>query len=893
MKNKNEKEILERMTKLNDNQNYRNIVVNEIIDLEEEYYKLVKLNIKYAELFNNKKSKLIKDIKKIKNQIKTLETVLLKCDNEVYSKYSMKKLPLSKNQIILLDFKYKINSYRLFTLLRLENNIKPRIKILNELRNIYINLSRNIIKEDYESKDQIKKMLSYLSKTIKEEKSNLKNYRDDEFLDIDDEKINNNMYSDIYSAIMNGENLFCYEIEEVIDVFFKILRKYKVNDKLIISTNNIIEMLKLELLDDKNKYGGSSLVKIQKIKRLQKINRNLFNNIDMSQYDFENKMICIYDYLTELIQRESLKLKNKNFIQVNKNNVSNSHTSITNYSINELLHLLKSMIKNKEINEDLIKYADYIIHKFNNIDEINIEILNSLNDTIKFEMRKYEKGTKERLILKQISKKIKKYKKLFDSYDDNIDSVSEQYLYDLICILLYDETGYLPIKKILEKYDKAINAKLNSNHILEYIFAFFLDNYEKLITNNKVDYIKVEYLKEVYYLFVTNPKLNIDKDVQNKLDDQINLFINRITNNKMKKKIIIDGNSYDTIFVKKEKTKNNIIQELNDLRESYIKQQFSHEIINNDILDEDILYSDFSYMQNNLIDLTNEKNILLDNNFIAYNFKTTTSSSILRISIPDISNFIKEDTMTDDYMYNQMLEGEKLNDKILNQLKFKTNKESNVITFKISFDNYNNPIDLYIYKSKIKPVETSKNDRMLSDMKKVLSKTICKEDYQLSELNNNLIEEISRILINELYLELSQKNNIPIIYSGVEDVKRMKTSVYSNMVPILNKLTKEQAHEIYEIMNSNLGEFHYSDKPFRVEGQYDLGLIGEPNYILLKNQRIIKSLILNGINKGIEQYDNKRNSVVIENKTMIDELNKSINYKDIYDRNLIIKKSLM
>ena len=91
-------------------------------------------------------------------------------------------------------------------------------------------------------------------------------------------------------------------------------------------------------------------------------------------------------------------------------------------------------------------------------------------------------------------------------------------------------------------------------------------------------------------------------------------------------------------------------------------------------------------------------------------------------------------------------------------------------------------------------------------------------------------------------------------------------------------------------MVNNLGEFHYAAKPFNVEGDYDLHLIGEPNYMLLENQRIIKSLILSGFVRGKEGYDNRVKAMSIDHEDLISDLNLSVNYKNVYKPNLEIKK---
>ena len=294
---------------------------------------------------------------------------------------------------------------------------------------------------------------------------------------------------------------------------------------------------------------------------------------------------------------------------------------------------------------------------------------------------------------------------------------------------------------------------------------------------------------------------------------------------------------------------------------------------------------------NNQVDLTQEKNIMLDDNFTAYNFKITPSSKILRISVPDISSMVQEYSMVDNYMYNKMLDKGKIDKRILDKLKFKNLERSSAITFKITFDKNNEPIDLYIYKSNIIPSVADSNDKMYSQLLDLSNDLEEKNDYYLNLNDNDRIKINLRNLVNKMYLEYAKKYKIPIIYSGIEKVKSISTKLYMNLVPILDKLTKEEVKNLYDILVTNLGEFHYSDKRFDVVGDYDLNLIGKPNYILLENQRIIKSLIINSINNGNLYYDMKKDAINDDIKKILSDLNASINYKDVYTPELYMKRS--
>ena len=73
------------------------------------------------------------------------------------------------------------------------------------------------------------------------------------------------------------------------------------------------------------------------------------------------------------------------------------------------------------------------------------------------------------------------------------------------------------------------------------------------------------------------------------------------------------------------------------------------------------------------------------------------------------------------------------------------------------------------------------------------------------------------------------------------------------------------------------------DKIFLTDGDFDINLIGEPNYILLLNQRIIKSLILNELDLNEIQYNKRKHVLNNEHQNMIIDLNDSIEYKSVDD----------
>ena len=336
-------------------------LVDMIIDLEETYYRVQKINIKSKELFGSN-IKLKNKLKKIRKNIIMLNNAL----DEIDSKKSRNRRAkidkiISSNQIIKLDFNFQVNTYELFNQLKYEDDLRKRLNIVNKLKKIYFDIFIRVYDESITYKNQIKEILSFLSIISKEDR----------------------------------------------------------NEIVLIDSIN-------RKLNEKTKTKNNEYIK--------KIND------------------------TSILQDTYDEVKDK------------------------LLYFIKS-IKLEKIDKDLIDSADDIINTLSNIEDINIKICmsNRIIDSIKSRKRNFKKEDEEKSILNIVMRKFKNFKELAVINNNNIDSVSTSYLYDIISTLLYDEKGYLPIKKILSKYKNALIATSNGKNILEYIVDLYLLNYEKVI----------------------------------------------------------------------------------------------------------------------------------------------------------------------------------------------------------------------------------------------------------------------------------------------------------------------------------------------------------------------------------------------------------------------------
>ena len=752
---------------------YRESILFLIKDLEEKYYKLKKLDLKSLELFN-KKTKHKQQIRKIRSSLVELYIMLDELDNDIVMKKV--KCPISYNEIISLDYRFKINIYELFNSLKIENNINKKIILIKKIK---LSLRENINKLNKKDYVKMKKLIVYfdtLQKEYNKEKNKNVSKERVEF-SCSNKEIKKDAFEEhdinddaIYYEILNGKSTASYLLKDVMEIARDIIRKYDINENLVLCINDIVDRLNNE-------------------------------------------------------------------------------------------------------------------RKSKNVDDLLISIL----DASKVRKISYNKESNEHKILKNVINILKEYELMNSIYNNSVSNFKNSE-FDIIESLLYDENNYFIIKKLIIAHPNIINTSKNNVHIIEYILKLYLENYEKLLNKETNNYINVEYLKSVYLLITKNPYLHVDKDVEGRINKQIYTFIRRLTNDTSLKQIILDDDIVSTIIIKSDKKKKKIMEDTKLLSTHYYnynKKEYELKKLNEGSLENQIHYVSKSaptckYAKDE-IDLFDSEVIVLNNKNVAYNITEKEDEKIVKVCVPDMSNFIPTDTSINSYIYNQMLKHERIDNRILEKFEFKNEKDTSCLVYEFSVDKTNKISNFKIYKAKIRPKYDYENSEMYTELSKFSSKINNIKNLGMIGTINEKIYYVTKKIINDLYLDMAIKSKLPITYYGVEERRFINTDLYSKLTSLLCKLDKEESDEIYKIIVDNLGEFHYSNEPFNICGNYDLGLIGELNYIYLENQRIIKSILLNELSLDQTRYLKNKRIKEIEHKNMLLDLNASINYKDVSD----------
>ena len=224
---------------------------------------------------------------------------------------------------------------------------------------------------------------------------------------------------------------------------------------------------------------------------------------------------------------------------------------------------------------------------------------------------------------------------------------------------------------------------------------------------------------------------------------------------------------------------------------------------------------------------------------------------------------------------------------LLDALKFNINDKKSALTYDITLNNANQIIGFNIYRSKIKPnirIYEDGNNNAYNEIKNLVRSIVINQNYECKKLDISFVESVLKRFLNDIYLDKIKGRDIPYIYSGKELISSIDDiTIYSNIKRIFSYLPKEEFKRLNKILDEDIEEFHYSDKPFNTSFEYTLNLTGKPNYIMLQNQRMIKNLYLNELGLSSEQYSREKRIFKADMNNLLIDLNNKINYKDNRD----------
>lgn len=721
------------------NKEYQEYLINEIKIIEKEYYKILKLHFKYQELFS--KNGLKNKVKEIRFNLRTLY-------EELDKKYDYKASVYNhiSYTIIKTDYKYKINTYDIFSSLKIEKNPKRKVKYLYKILVTYINLYRSLDEKDYKSKDLIKYLIQYIRNEIYIEKRKIKDITSENT--VVKEEIKEEIENEIEEIIVDikNENILHNEnIDDLLFSFRKVVREDKIDNSIIKIISLIINRIKNENSFEENEdllYSVLNSLKNRKIE-LKKNNKNeknilreCYKIIDTFINDInlrKSKIVEPYDYKFDMVFEL---LKDKNNYSIIKKlvkeypqivNIRNNKKSILEYILMLYINNYTNIItENKNYySTDYIKEVYKLFCKSKSLYLSNEDIneLNNILDNYILFIKDLEMGSKTKdKIINEIN----------ELYIDNINK---------------EDKYHKPIKK--EYLDEEINDTIVSdlNHI---------NRSSEINLTSEHTFI----LNDPYTCYSFTEGKGIKSLKIHTVD-----FSNLVEENTS-----LDNYIYNSLLDNTKINKN--IREYLKFRENDIVSAFTYEIILDDNLDiKDFkIYRSKIFIDGDILDYSN-------NEYVYKNLRRIVNEYISTYGDVNLVGLNKIEYILKDILQKEFI---KLARK--NNLPLITNK--NVEKNSVSLEVYSNILKIF---NKLSASEYRRLTKIFNDTIKETyydSKVIYNEENELFLTGNiNYL-----YLLNQRMIKVLINNEIGKNFIYYDNAKEKYNKNYTDLVNILNDL---------------------------------------------------------------------------------------------------------
>lgn len=670
-------------------------------------------------------------------------------------------------------------------------------------------------------------------------------------------------------------------------------KKYKLKNELD-NISKIISYLnkKLEVINLSRNSDA-----INKEIKLKNNNSNMEKITSDSIDEKENILICLengtinikeYKEIYEIYFEELMSyLKNYDLNEIYKTNITN------------VLELLYELEKDGIINkEDVEAYLCYII-----------DILKNKIIKISKENQKLREGYK---IIKN------KIELLLEFYKKDNKKEKHDYYYDILEILIESPKNYYVIEKLLNEMKEFVNAnkrvrikkgynnKESETYYLKHILVTIVDkyivNYKLELRGQTKEFINKNYYKKLYYLFIKNPYLEIDKTIIYKMLNDFVLSLDKSNYLKKHKEEITEEVNFMINEVIEEEKANvdvNVLEEIRYLNAKVLNAKTPNRVrMDKDYLEtleelyqsvlpkfENISKESLKQIQKFLkISRRDRRNILLGCNTIScskdhsYTISYYEDGSYsFRLNTLDLYSIIK-DSKLEDYLLDSL---DKQNKNILldnKKLQIEEGKVLPTITYEVRIYQNGRIGSLKVYKSitevekEYNSIDTYKEDANLKNLisiYKILSLDT-KPNLDIQIIDNYFKEFFSKLII---YYCNTRARKIPIILRGKDSLdEEYYLKLHYDLCEIYSKLDRKSFEKIYNILKMNLEQNHYSLVDNCYEGNYQIVL--ENNYVKYFNQKLISEYI-SDLQFSLIRIDESENDEAYE---VLEKANKGISY---------------
>lgn len=661
--------------------------------------------------------------------------------------------------------------------------------------------------------------------------------------------------------------------EQIDDLLSSLLNIYQ--EQLVMEQKKCLECIrKRKQLNRDFKIGRDSKEQRESLQAFDQeiekfnIHMNVLNNLinylkhSLRNLSHENKKVAHVEFQDEVEITVEQKVFAEHLLEC---------SNFSYYSLKDCLYALGYFIKYGMIQDELLSRAREIANTciYEEIEEDKIiDGVHYVWDSLKYRLSKEdkEKNQKEREVLRNI-------RILFDfvlkNYQEDQPVIRHNYLFSIVNFLIEDEECFLYLKKLVQQLPSIVNlyhsviqdGKKTQEHIVLYLVHKFIENYKIMLQTKNNSYINIDYLRSIYFLFTRDYHLHLTKEEKEKIDFSLRQF-----------EIDIDRSLTSS------KRKNRVKEDLAGMYTEYFyfrdKEYFERDI-DDDRLERQI--NSFSFRMNmmkkdiNRVDLREEQVISFSPSYHAYSLEKTNQQLILKIHTLDLYGLFLPNSDIEHYLFNQTLKKEELDSIFSHVLEMKKQGEYPVITYEISYSHSKNGRltrePLKIYQSLVH-IKWDDRDLNLSDSKKDFFLTPYLDLYRSLNSKDSTNYDINTLdccferELNHSITEFFETHHFPFIYGGVGFFSEEKNIDLMNHVGyLLSRISSHEFEVVYQVLNSNVDEFHYSTSSFL--GEYQLAIINPNNYVALSLQRLIHELIIDNKNterefqRCIEKYQNQ------------------------------------
>lgn len=553
----------------------------------------------------------------------------------------------------------------------------------------------------------------------------------------------------------------------------------------------------------------------------------------------------------------------------------------------------------------------YLLEKEKKITKEEVESnLYAIIDILKYKIKKTDKCNQQ---MREKYKRVKSQSEIvLEIYKEDRYKPKHDYYYDILEVLLQSCHNYYVIEKLLLTMKEFVNAKKwvhtrdtrYTQHILYTIVDLYIRSYKLELRNQTKDFVPREYYRKLYYLFLENPYLDIDKEGIHQLLQDFVSSTEQAQYLKNNKDRIME--EVDAMLTGKEVTSPISIS---DNAKEYV-QNISYamtDIISHrrDRMDAQYLakmrsyYDQISSQWENptkeqikqikqTLGICNrvKRDMLLGLTTIAFCDDYSYSigyyedgSYSFRLHMLDLHATI-QDTPLEEYLYKALYKNGSSALRV-DALKMKEGKVIPSITYetRIAHNGSVGPLKIYISTSEVEKRYDSTLEMGDSKLSPFIALYKMLTDDHKPNLDSEIVNQYFFSFFSTKIMQYAEERGLPLIVKGVSEFdKEHYMQLHYSLCEIYSKIKREHFEKVFEILSTHLEKEHFVNHDYE-HGKYFLPF--ENDYVKYWNQQVLKEHILQKEEDRMVQNSSAESSIesmIMQSNEIMEKANAQISY---------------